>query len=99
MSQNARRPWSIWPAGRSPSTRTAAPESSPTWTTSGPTSWCGATASSCVTWEEPEGNLDEVVEALWGLNGEPFEVTLEEFHRVGLCTPSRVTRCSAQEAA
>src|SRR4051794_13227566 len=37
-----------------------------------------------VTWEEPEGDMEEVVEALWALNGEPFEVTLEEFHRVGL---------------
>jgi hypothetical protein len=39
-----------------------------------------------VTWEEPEGDLDEVVEELWALNGGPFEVTLEEFHRVGLFT-------------
>ena len=37
-----------------------------------------------VTWEEPEGDLEEVIEALWDLNGGPFEVTLEEFHRVGL---------------
>lgn len=37
-----------------------------------------------VTWEEPEGDVEEVVEALWALNGGPFEVTLEEFHRVGL---------------
>ena len=34
-------------------------------------------------WEEPEGDLDEVVEALWEINGGPFEVTHEEFHRLG----------------
>jgi hypothetical protein len=37
-----------------------------------------------VTWDEPEGNLDEVIEAIWAINGEPFEVTQEEFHRLGL---------------
>ncbi len=37
-----------------------------------------------VTWDEPEQDLDEVVEALWSLNGGPFEVTQEEFHRLGL---------------
>jgi hypothetical protein len=37
-----------------------------------------------VTWEEPEGDLEEVVEALWNLNGTPFEVVSEEFHRLGL---------------
>src|SRR4051812_35429137 len=34
-----------------------------------------------VTWDEPEGNIDEVIEAIWSINGEPFEVTQEEFHR------------------
>ena len=34
-----------------------------------------------VTWDEPEGNIDEVIEAVWALNGEPFEVIQEEFHR------------------
>ena len=37
-----------------------------------------------VMWEEPEESLDEVIEALWTIHGEPFEVTQEEFHRVGL---------------
>ncbi len=37
-----------------------------------------------VSWEEPEGDLDEVLEALWALNGSPFEVTQEEFHRVAI---------------
>jgi hypothetical protein len=35
-----------------------------------------------VIWEEPEENLDEVVEELWALNGEPFEVTHEAFQRL-----------------
>jgi hypothetical protein len=33
-------------------------------------------------WEEPEGELDEVVEVLWEMNGAPFEVTYEAFHRL-----------------
>ncbi|MFO0908638.1 MAG: hypothetical protein U0794_09790 [Isosphaeraceae bacterium] len=37
-----------------------------------------------VTWDEPEGNIDEVVEALWAINEEPFEITQEEFHRQNL---------------
>lgn len=39
-----------------------------------------------VTWDEPEGNVDEVVEALWAINEEPFEITQEEFHRQNLVT-------------
>jgi hypothetical protein len=35
-------------------------------------------------WEEPEGELDEVVESLWEINGVPFEVTHEEFRRLSL---------------
>ncbi len=34
-----------------------------------------------VTWDEPEGNIDEVIEAIWALNEDPFEITQEEFHR------------------
>lgn len=33
-----------------------------------------------VSWDEPEGNLDAVIEALWALNEEPFDITQEEFH-------------------
>jgi hypothetical protein len=36
------------------------------------------------TWDEPEGELDEVVEHLWAINGAPFEVTHEAFHRLEL---------------
>jgi hypothetical protein len=39
-----------------------------------------------VTWEEPDHDLDEVIEELWALNGSPFEVTEEEFHRTSLLT-------------
>ena len=35
-----------------------------------------------VTWDEPEIDLDPVVEALWTITGVPFEITQEEFHRL-----------------
>jgi hypothetical protein len=37
-----------------------------------------------VSWEEPETALDEVVEALWLIHGEPFDVTQEDFARTAL---------------
>jgi hypothetical protein len=37
-----------------------------------------------VSWEEPEANLDEVVEALWQIHGSAFDVTQEEFQRTSL---------------
>ena len=37
-----------------------------------------------VTWDEPEGGIDELIEELWAINGEPFEITHEAFHRVSL---------------
>jgi hypothetical protein len=37
-----------------------------------------------VTWDEPEGGIDELIEELWAIHGEPFEVTHEEFHRVNM---------------
>ena len=36
------------------------------------------------TWDEPEGEIDEVIEKLWAINGQPFEVTHEEFHPANL---------------
>jgi hypothetical protein len=51
-----------------------------------------------VSWEEPEGNIEEIIEALWGLNGGPFEVTVEEFHRVNLHTLESDDQ-AAEEAA
>ena len=37
-----------------------------------------------VSWDEPEGNIDEVIEAIWAINEEPFEIAQEEFHRQSL---------------
>ena len=37
-----------------------------------------------VTWDEPDQNLDPVVEAIWSLAGAAFEITQEEFHRLAL---------------
>ena len=36
-----------------------------------------------VTWEEPDRDMAEVTSELWDLNGEPFEINQEEFHRLG----------------
>jgi len=51
-----------------------------------------------VSWEEPDREVDEVIEAIWELNGEPFEVTQEEFHRLALHTLQHEDE-TAQEAA
>ncbi len=38
-----------------------------------------------MTWDEPDGGgIEELIEELWAINGEPFEITHEEFHRVSL---------------
>jgi hypothetical protein len=39
-----------------------------------------------VTWDEPEGDVDAIINEIWAINGAPFEVTQEEFHRLGLHT-------------
>ena len=39
-----------------------------------------------VTWDEPDRAVEEIVEELWALNGVPFEVTQEDFHRLDLHT-------------
>lgn len=36
-----------------------------------------------VTWEEPDRDLTEVASELWELNEESFEITQEDFHRLG----------------
>ncbi len=36
-----------------------------------------------VTWEEPDRDMSAVTSELWELNGEPFEINQEEFHRLG----------------
>lgn len=41
-----------------------------------------------VCWDEPQpdDDPDAIVEALWELHGAPFEVTHEEFRRLGIST-------------
>jgi hypothetical protein len=39
-----------------------------------------------VTWDEPDREVEEIVDELWALNGVPFEVTQEDFHRLDLHT-------------
>ncbi len=51
-----------------------------------------------VSWEEPDREIDEVIETIWELNGETFEVTQEEFHRLALHT-LHDEEGAAQEAA
>ena len=34
------------------------------------------------TWDEPAGDPDELIEALWEIHGTPFEVTHEAFQRL-----------------
>lgn len=52
-----------------------------------------------VTWDEPEGNIDEVIEAIWALNGAPFEVAQEEFHRQTLLHLHHDDSPEAEQAA
>lgn len=51
-----------------------------------------------VSWEEPDETTDEVIEEIWALHGEPFEITQEEFHRVNLNILHHVDE-DVQEAA
>lgn len=48
----------------------------------GPDVYVNGQGQFTVIWEEPEGDLDGVVEELWALHGEPFEVTHEAFQRL-----------------
>jgi hypothetical protein len=52
-----------------------------------------------VTWDEPEGDLSDVIEAVWALNGEPFEVIEESFHRLELHTIHQAEDESNPQAA
>jgi hypothetical protein len=52
-----------------------------------------------VTWDEPDRDVDEVITALWDLNGAPFEVTQEDFHRTGLNCLNHVDEEGTTEAA
>ncbi|MBV8487481.1 MAG: hypothetical protein JO161_04320 [Planctomycetaceae bacterium] len=37
-----------------------------------------------VTWDEPNGGVEDLIEELWAMHGEPFEIIHEEFHRASL---------------
>jgi hypothetical protein len=52
-----------------------------------------------VTWDEPEDDLSEVIEAIWELNGEPFQVIQEEFHRLELHTIQQADDETNEQAA
>lgn len=52
-----------------------------------------------VTWEEPDREVDEVIEAIWALNGEAFEVTQEQFQRLGMHTLIQAEDDLGQDAA
>jgi hypothetical protein len=52
-----------------------------------------------VNWEEPDRNVEEVIEEIWDLNGEPFDVTQEDLHRVALHTWHHVDNEPGAEAA
>lgn len=54
-----------------------------------------------VTWDEPEGGVDELIEELWAINGEPFEIIHEEFHRTSMLVyhPEEVSECEAEAGA
>jgi hypothetical protein len=52
-----------------------------------------------VTWDEPEDDLSDVIEAIWGLHGEPFDVIEEGFQRLDLQTIQHVDDESDQQAA
>jgi hypothetical protein len=52
-----------------------------------------------VTWDEPEDDLSDVIEAIWGVNGEPFDVIEESFQRLDLQTIHHEDESPNQQAA
>ena len=50
----------------------------------GADAWHRGEGSFQVTWEEPEGDLNGIVEALWAIHGSPFDITQEAFRRIDL---------------
>ena len=52
-----------------------------------------------VTWDEPQDDLSEVIEAIWTLNAEPFDVIEEGFHRLELHTIHHVDDGASPQAA
>ena len=39
-----------------------------------------------VTWDEPDDDVEAIINEIWALNGAPFEVTQEGFQRLSLHT-------------
>lgn len=52
-----------------------------------------------VSWEEPDEEVEGVIEEMWELNSEPFEVIQEDFHRLGLHSFHHAENESTSEAA
>jgi hypothetical protein len=52
-----------------------------------------------VTWDEPDDDLTEVIEAIWSLNGAPFEVIQEDYRRLDLHTIQHADDEPAEQAA
>lgn len=53
-----------------------------------------------VTWEEPDGeDVSDIIEEMWDVHGEPFEVTHEEFRRMNLYVYHPEENESGTEAA
>jgi hypothetical protein len=50
-------------------------------------------------WDEPEGEVDEVVEGLWEALGTTFEVTHEEFRRTDLSVYEHEAGETSEQAA
>ncbi len=61
--------------------------------------WVREEVKFTVTWDEPEGEMLEVIEALWAIRGEPFEVTQEEFRRLALHVLEHDDAAEARDAA
>ena len=51
-----------------------------------------------VLWDEPDADLDEVIERLWAIHGSAFEVTHESFHRLDLLVYQADDEASAEAA-
>ncbi len=52
-----------------------------------------------VTWDEPDDDLTDVVESIWSLNGEPFDIVHEAFRRTELHTIQHAEDDASQQAA
>lgn len=52
-----------------------------------------------VTWEDPDREVETVIEELWDLNGAHFEVYQEEFHRLGYHIVHHIDHAPSSEAA